>query len=720
MSRDASNRVGAKTRLGLEALETREVPSISGGLRLPVLTAPDYAGGTPDTARAVALPVMRGQAVSDHLPTASDVDLYKVQLNRGDFLAADVDRTGGTALNSTLAVLNAAGTQVAWARYGTEPESNAFAMDPALGYYAPAAGTYYVKVTTGSTDYSLGRSYNLNLERVGVEDTNVLPLRLKQGGAGHAWLNASGDTLNVTGPTGYGFSLRGNWAKARGGDAVTYTATGTLYLRSTYLTGSVGEIAVQVARGETFRVTTRAPGWDQLGEIASVGGHLGLSVEPYAAGIEQALGVDLSDVAVGAKWTIKTGAQVKAEYQGYVQNDIAQVLDGVPYLVYGDAGSLKLNFGQVSLTTTDQSELVMIADPADPMLYVGYKDYAFAGSLNGRIPFNTAVTPPAESSGPYSVLLPNLGYYGHVYAAGEFPLAGVPMSVHGDVTVDLDADGDGQFLGGAGNADQLFRGDLTAVEAVLRDVNVGVNGGVSLGYTVAGRSLTVPLGGASVFYSGPHQGVWFKGAQGTAVNPWAGTVLEDFQVGPGAAVEGYAYRDGRFSVSTTSSYKLFTLDAALTVTVTNDGIRAAGTVTTPIGRADVSGSIAFNGDFALAGQLQIDVGGGSNYLRGTAAVTVSKVGSEMTFTAAVDAHARLSIPGAKAEGSVTGSLTVKVRSDGRVSYAADLHFSAGIYVRTPITGDWNKIGSASGSFGLSGDTLTFSALGYNFSLGLPG
>lgn len=705
----------------LEALEAREVPSIVPSLGLTPLAPPDYAGGTPATARAVSLPVMHWQTVSDHLPSSSDADLYRVQLNKGDFLAADVDPAGRVALNSTLAVLNAAGAQVASNRYGTEPESGAFSVDPALGYYAPAAGTYYVKVTTGAADYSFGRSYNLNLERVGVEDTNVLPLRLKQGGAGHAWLNASGDTLNVTGPTGYGFSLRGNWAKARGGDAVTYTATGTLYLRSTYLTGSVGEIAVQVARGETFRVTTRAPGWDQLGEIASVGGHLGLSVEPYAAGIEQALGVDLSDVAVGAKWTIKTGAQVKAEYQGYVQNDIAQVLDGVPYLVYGDAGSLKLNFGQVSLTTTDQSELVMIADPADPMLYVGYQDYAFAGSLNGRIPFNTAVTPPAENTGLTGAIAPRLGgYSGHVYAAGEFPLAGVPMSVHGDVTVDLDADGDGQFLGGAGNASQLFRGDLTAVEAVLRDVNVGVNGGVSLGYTVAGRSLTVPLGEASVFYSGPRQGVWFKGAQGTAVNPWAGTALEDFQVGPGTAIEGYAYRDGRFSVSTTSSYKLFTLDAALTVTVTNDSIRAAGTVTTPIGRADVSGSIAFNGDFALAGQLQIDVGGGSNYLRGTAAVTVSKVGSEMTFTAAVDAHARLSIPGAKAEGSVTGSLTVKVRSDGRVSYAADLHFSAGIYVRTPITGDWNKIGSASGSFGLSGNDLTFSALGYNFSLGLPG
>ena len=59
----------------------------------------------------------------------------------------------------------------------------------------------------------------------------------------------------------------------------------------------------------------------------------------------------------------------------------------------------------------------------------------------------------------------------------------------------------------------------------------------------------MPLGEASVFYSGPRQGVWFKGAQGTAVNPWAGTVLEDFQVGPGTAVEGYGVWYSRMSRS---------------------------------------------------------------------------------------------------------------------------------------------------------------------------
>ena len=148
--------------------------------------------------------------------------------------------------------------------------------------------------------------------------------------------------------------------------------------------------------------------------------------------------------------------------------------------------------------------------------------------------------------------------------------------MNGDVTVDLDANNDGMFLGGAGNASQLYKGDLKALDAVARDINVGVNGGVNLGYAVAGRTITVPLGQASLYYSGPQQGVWFRGVQGTAMNTWKGTVLEKFQAGPGTAIEGYAFRDGRFSVATTSNYRLFTANAALTLTVTDHDIKAKG------------------------------------------------------------------------------------------------------------------------------------------------
>ena len=119
---------------------------------------------------------------------------------------------------------------------------------------------------------------------------------------------------------------------------------------------------------------------------------------------------------------------------------------------------------------------------------------------------------------------------------------------------------------------------------------------------------------ASAFYSGPNQAIYFKGTQGTAGNVWAGTPLKDFQVGPGARVEGYVSRDGRFSVSTTSNYRLLAADAALTITVTDHDITARGTLTTPIASAQVSGAIGFDGSFAWSGVAHVNVGGGDNYL----------------------------------------------------------------------------------------------------------
>ena len=122
--------------------------------------------------------------------------------------------------------------------------------------------------------------------------------------------------------------------------------------------------------------------------------------------------------------------------------------------------------------------------------------------------------------------------------------------------------------------------DLFSVVPVKRSHSVcaqgGINGAVNLGYSIGDYQLTVPVGEASLYHSGLQEAVWFKGVQGSESNMFAGTILEDFQTGPGTAIEGHVYRDGRFSVSTTSSYKFMSLDAALTLTVTNDAISARG------------------------------------------------------------------------------------------------------------------------------------------------
>lgn len=709
----------SSTRLGAEALEGRDLMAVLGST-FPTLVIPDAAGNTAAAAQVVTLPAMQQKTVSDYLPSTADVDFYRVDLNQGDFLEADFGSTGTAALDGTLAVLNSSGAVIAQTG-GTLSPFIASHGNPSVGMYAPQTGSYFLRMTTTAADPTVQRSYALNVERVAVEEFAQTNTGLAQGGAYHAWLNQAGDTLNVTGPTGYGFSLRGSWTQTAASGTVTYAAAGTLYLKTTALSGTVGEVPLQVAKGETFTVTTNVSGRAQLGELASVGGHFGLSLSPVAGVIKDRFGLDVSSTSLMSGWTIKTGAQVKHDYLSAVSHDLGQMLDGVPYLAYGDTAQVNLQFGGLSVTTTDQSSTVLIADPADPFLYVGYQNYAAAGSVHGRIPFNTSVSLPSLPSTSAIPAPANLaGNYGHVYAAGAFPLSGVPLTVAGDVTVNLDANGDGQLLGGAGNASQLFRGDLTALDAVVRDINVGVNGSVNLGYKVGGFNVSVPLGQASVFYSGPQQAVFFEGTQGTAMNTWAGTPLANFQVGPGAAIEGYAYRDGRFSVATTSNYRFFTADAALTITVTDHDISARGTLTTPIASADVVGTIGFDGVVNWSGTAHVGIGGGDNFIRGDAAFVLTANQAGMTFDVNLNCQSRLSLSGVKAEGTMTGHLKVIVDSAGHVTYdVGSLGFVGGVYTYNPFTHGWNKVASVSAAVSLNGKHLSFSANGYGFSLDLP-
>src|SRR4051812_24949531 len=162
-TRTATRKTDRRARLGVQTLEAREVPTILvGGDRFQ---APDYAGGTPDTARVMTLPAMQVRTASDFLPSASDIDMYRVTLNKGDFFIADIDRTGDAALESTVQLLDTAGNQIGSSTTG-RPVIGLFAHDGGIGAYAPADGTYYVKVTTAAATTDAHRGYNLSLERI--------------------------------------------------------------------------------------------------------------------------------------------------------------------------------------------------------------------------------------------------------------------------------------------------------------------------------------------------------------------------------------------------------------------------------------------------------------------------------------------------------------------------------------------------------------------------
>src|SRR2546429_3502074 len=96
-------------------------------------------------------------------------------------------------------VLNAQGNLVTSGviRPGTEPgDSTQLAIDPALGFYAPATDTYFIKLATTATDQSYNRGYDLHLERIGRTEDGYLAA-LDQGGSFHVWRNQNGNLLNV-------------------------------------------------------------------------------------------------------------------------------------------------------------------------------------------------------------------------------------------------------------------------------------------------------------------------------------------------------------------------------------------------------------------------------------------------------------------------------------------------------------------------------------------
>src|SRR5262245_6059527 len=85
--------------------------------------APDYAGSTIGSARAVDLRTEPRQIIEDFFYTG-DVDVYRVDLDAGEFLAIDVDGDGPGGVNaSTLRLLDSTGSQLAVVGRSQEPDA---------------------------------------------------------------------------------------------------------------------------------------------------------------------------------------------------------------------------------------------------------------------------------------------------------------------------------------------------------------------------------------------------------------------------------------------------------------------------------------------------------------------------------------------------------------------------------------------------------------------
>lgn len=593
---------------------------------------PDRVGDTNAEARVVDLFTVPRQFVADPIE-ASDTDVYAVDLRAGDFLAVDVDgiiQAGpqGTlyypASTTTLAVVDPQGATTTVGR-SREPEGGAFTDNPAYGFIAATAGTYYLRLTTS---VATPKGYYIEFHRNGLAEGLQNADVLNQPGDMFAGL--VGNRLLLRGPTGYGFAIRGNWEHTSTTNRAGLVAT-TYRVRATsgplVLETAFGDVPLPAVRaGEAFVISTGSNRWGAtFGKVTGIQNRLGIPglVDLAADFVADTTGADIQTQMNGT-WTIQLGTKLQSA------KGLTQALGGVPYLVYESASRFAINFGKIQVDTSlgDPVGLLAALDLSDPSMFlkvakVGPVSNVKLGlSWNGRIPF-------AALQQPDLVEPAFTHFYGHVYASGGFPLfAGISFA--GDVAIDYDANDDGIILGGAGDPDALIRGELFnagTINRVAGDFNLGANGTLHLKYSKYGIDFSTDIGRASAVYNGAEQGFWVKGIRGNNKSPFAGTPFEALGGTPEDTVEAAVFRNGTFRVSVGTTYTVLGVTLGYKVTVSNTGITAS-----------------FDGTAKWAVRAQIPhVGTISVTARATfhADLTVSYVNGDLKYTGSVTATGKV-------------------------------------------------------------------------------
>lgn len=510
--------------------------------------APDNVGGTVATSRFIDLAAQPRQSVDEFL-YRGDSDLYRVYLNAGEFLALDVDSSRPTLMSSDMVILDADGvTQLAVVGRSAEPDTGAVSNNAAYGFRATRSGDYFIRLQ--STQPMAG-GYILELHRVALADPNQDPAWLDQPGPMFAWLN--GNVLSIAGPTGYGFSLLGNWnrtstfSRRSGLTETVYTMpSGTmLTLRSV-----LGDIPVG-AVGNTVTIRTRPGRWgDIVGEVDSPTIPIDVSI-PFGAltgDINELFGAVFDLAGVPRTWEIQLGGDID-DATGF-----GAVLEGVPYLLFNRNAIADAGFG---LTEARQfrGDILVVINPVDPSMGVRVGTNVAVQQLpswhfstRGYVPSRPNVTPDA----PGAIALTH--FYGHAFSTWQVPVLPGLVSLRGMATVDLDANDDGTLEIERSNASDLYTGRISAGSPLLRDVNIGFNGQFTFHYP--GKfDLTLPR--ASLLYSGLRDGLWVKAvSDGAGGNIWQDSPFSGLEMQTDNVFEGEIFGDGGFFLRVESGMNL--------------------------------------------------------------------------------------------------------------------------------------------------------------------
>jgi hypothetical protein len=501
--RTAQGRTPAKTRLGIETLDAREMPSVTSVLNGGVLTI--TADGPNTNASATQS--------TDGIISVLDKDKLFVGgmlTPVGNYHVSAVTKivyNGGKDATKTYNFMDATDRPTT---FNVGPGYGAIYGGKGVNTFIPDADNH-ATLFAGIGTNILNRNETSAVLRdapfvpsgpklsYGLISGTPTPDQLAATGALTATLDKG--AVSIAGPSGIGFQLKGNWTDfPLGNGAHIFFATGDVKLHT-----ASGLDNIPVSTGMPVMVTTKASSVQGVpgGEFASIswaGIPLNSADGPFSQ-LGSKYGLSVSG---GTSWGIKLGKDLDSL-------DVP-LNPGVPYLYYSSTTGAGISFGSANLNTSGSKSSSVAVDPADPSMMLKYGDYGFGVSLKGEIPYTPTHLPDGIKD-------PKI--YGNVYATGSVPLGDLPGTLTGGVVIDLDANDDGTFCGLTSQTlDTVLRGG-----APTGDIKFGVNGEIDFSLDKYSINLSAPVGEASAFYTPESGRLAFRGK---SVNPFAGTVLEQF------------------------------------------------------------------------------------------------------------------------------------------------------------------------------------------------
>ena len=467
----------------------------------PIFTPPQQV------ARPVDLVTVPRQMIADSLSSTTDVDLFSVQLQQGDFLQAYVQTAATLKLSSTMTILDTHGNVLATIGASRNPLTGIMSTNPAYGFVAPETGKYQIKITSGPSASTTSKSTAISLQagsQTGAYSLNFHRLALAQGIQSFETLAKTGGMyaflkdgkLDIVGPTGYGFAIGGNWSQsvtslANGLYASTYVATSGVSLET-----SAGPVDLTVTAGTQFTVTTKANTFgDHVGQISGLSFKTtvsaGAMMKPFA--INSPFGFDLSKFdktitvtgQLGGVAGIGMGSSAKLKLTG------APLNNAIPYLYPRSTHSAparptrqrRLRPGRPGPLHRSRRQ----GHPHRPARADRHRH------VQARLHPYTPINAPSQYTG-------NIG--GNLVLQGSLDTTSitmVPSKIQGDLTLNLDPNHTGQLFGGCGvtaagvagifamagaGAGTSFLGALGATDTPLgsdlgqlfRNFYVGING----------------------------------------------------------------------------------------------------------------------------------------------------------------------------------------------------------------------------------------------------